>query len=255
MSLGVGQRALREPSWPDIASGTPEAFGMEFPRIPYPSPDASLRNTPQIPTNETVHTPSITGIRATESPTDYLAYSSEHGDSPKQSLEGALIVGDGEQRGPATPQSGLVSKPLSRATSSEKDKSYQHEIPPPPSLPKVITRMPMPSVVPLGVMPELTIAGPPSPIHKPPRPTYIALPPAISSFPPSTSFLSANPRHTASESTSVPALSSVSNPKGILGAGMRILVVDDDLLTRRLMGRMLEVCSFAYLRSDSLTGS
>jgi hypothetical protein len=245
----VGQRALREPSWPDIASGTPEAFGKEFPRIPYPSPDASLRNTPQIPTSETVHTPSTMDVRTTaESPTDYLAYSPEHGRSPKQSLERALTVGNSEMRRPTTPQSDPVSKPLSRATSLEKDKSYQHEIPlpPPPSLPKVMTRMPIPSVV-LGVMPELTIAEPPSLVQKHPRPTYIALPPAtITSLPApstSTSFSSASQRFTGSEPKPILTPSSSSTPRVKIGEGMRILVVDDDLLTRRLMGRMLEVCS------------
>lgn len=230
---------------------------MEFPRIPYPSPDASLRNTPQIPTSETVHTPSTMDMRTTaESPTDYVAYSPEHGHSPRQSLERALTVGNSELRGPTTPQSDLMFKPLSRATSLEKDKSHQHEIPlpPPPSLSKALTRMPIPSVVPLGVMPELTIAEPPSPAPKHPRPTYIALPPAtMTSLPApstSTSFSSASQKCTNSESRSAltPGLSST--PKVKIGDGMRILVVDDDLLTRRLMGRMLEVCSL-YVHPQS----
>jgi len=249
MSLGVGQQALREPSWPDIASGTPEAFGMEFPRIPYPSPDASLRNTPQIPTSETVHTPSTTDVRATmESPTDYVAYSPEYGRSPKQSLDGALTTGGRQLKGPTTPQSDSVAKLPARPTSLDKEKPSLHEIPfpPPPTLPKVITRMPMPSVIPLGAMPELALAEPQSPDHKPPRPTYISLPPPTMSsitVPSTSTSIPVSPRPIGSAPPPATPPSSSSTPKGKLGDGMRILVVDDDLLTRRLMGRMLEVCS------------
>lgn len=258
MSFGVGTRALREPSWPDIASGTPLAFGFQFTRLNDQSPDASLINTPRVDTNEAVSTPSTLDMRTrSDSPMDYIGYSPSNKRGPERLAESAASISSKDGKSLAVPQSDHASaQSQSLQQLSEhlnRPELESHTVPTLPTPP----RLQMASVGTLGVMPEDSAPD----IHssQPQRPTFIAMPKQPSQFGSSTTLTPSTTAYstsTSSQATLVSAPASVpSTPKMKVGEGMKCLIVDDDLLTRRLMGRMLEVrCRpfmLEYSQSDS----
>ncbi|KAF8322206.1 hypothetical protein DL93DRAFT_2072073 [Clavulina sp. PMI_390] len=240
LAFGVGQRALREPSWPAIALGTPVAFGFQFPRMA-PSPEAS----------DIAPTPSTFEAKPTaDSPIDYLTFPHTR-------------PGNGHLR--HTPD--LKPPPLSHSPGGQSPMPQTPSLPTEPTSPATPTLVSQPqsptTVQPLATMPENSVlASTPHPPRQE-RPTFIAIPEQSSLGPPTastpTAYSSSSVQYPSSESTIVspPSVSSIKpqpalpvppsiaatlspKPKTKIGEGLRALVVDDDLLTRRLMSRMLE---------------
>lgn len=254
MSFGVGMRALREPSWPDIASGTPLAFGFQYSKLNDQSPDVSLANTPRVDANEAVSTPSTLDVKARpDSPMDYVGYShsSKRGSDLLFEPGNPVSSKDGKSL-PGSPAGNASFHFQNRQQLSEHSNRLELESQavPIPILPAP-PRLQMPSIGTLGMMLEDTSLDiQPS---QPQRPTFIAMPTQPSHFGSTTAPTSSTtPYSTSSQATLVSALASApSTPKTKVGEGMKCLIVDDDLLTRRLMGRMLEVCYFSLISQYS----
>lgn len=251
MSLGVGQRALREPSQPQIDAGTPIVFGMEFPKAPYPSPESSIRNTPRFNSSEAVPTPSTFEMRTTaEAPTDYLTYVVEASldkIARRRSDEPGAAVNDTAEVAPvaALSELGLATgtPPVPANEPAPERQRLSAPLAQQPSSSSILYPRP---TVPLAMMPDLLSTD--IPLHTIQRPTYISIPPQRFSSPSSiatsttlTSSSAAPPRQQRSDSSK--SAMTPATPKSKIGDGLKVLVVDDDQLTRRLMGRMLEACT------------
>lgn len=243
MSLGVGKRALREPSWPDIASGTPVAFGFQFPRMAYASPDVSLTNTPQLGANEAVATPSTFDTKAgPDSPVDYINYSRESREPPESG-----ITNSAKQSNTDSSKSKIL-QPTSLDFAFQPVEQDPQAVPMPLSQNQLpISSTPTLTAVPEQLISEIPASASASQSLRMVRPNFITLPEKPSTSGPTTAstataYSRATSAYASSESTLVSApVSSLQLPRPKIGEGLKILVIDDDMLTRRLMGRMLEV--------------
>lgn len=225
LPLGVGARALREPSWSQVAGGHSPVMGTDWPKIPYPSPATTIQGTPIVSSTEMTQTPSTLGPHRSYSPapTDYIG-----DNSPAPHSSNADYQHDTK----------------SRPTSSELVRTTTNG-----SIIHIPSSVPEGSVAPTSNVdtlapPDVSIFAPPglepkvSGSSRVVRPTFIAMP----SNHISTTFGTAG---AALARPSVPldshkASSSAPCPDKI-GDDMHVLVVDDDNLTRRLMSRMLQV--------------
>lgn len=265
LALGVGRRALREPSWPEVTSAGSPNFGTEIwlGKLPYPSPAPSANNTPLLHASQQAVTPSTLDDRVMEdATTDYMNHKSIKAamDDPSKDPHSALDPPTSKQSEVAEDLNSSVQTSLAPATLSLTSPkparppiAHHHRHSPSLTLHSadgLLTPFTPAQEAPLSsslitlnerdhvVKPAKVASSSPAK-----RPTFIELPTT------STESSSSTPSTTFRPHSSSVSSQTATTPIRV-GEGLKILVVDDDALTRRLMTRMLQVC---YINKEACT--